>query len=275
MAAAFAWAARPRIFGLMETKTSLPPTEPRAVPACDAESRGLPSMVWRAGQTRRFEMIRRVVALDGARVLDIGCGVGAYTAEMASAGAEAYGTEVELERAREAAQRGHAVLGSAAEALPFSDGSFDAVLLHEVLEHVADDRLAAREVTRVLRAGGRAVIFVPNRWWPFETHGVVWRGRYHFGNAPLVNYLPDPARNRLAPHVRTYTGSSLRELFLGLPVDVILHTQVFPGFDKLATRRPRLAGFARRAAYAIERSPARLFGLSHLLVVERQGGPFG
>ena len=112
-------------------------------------------------------------------------------------------------------------------------------------------------------------MFVPNRLYPFETHGIYWRGRYRFGNAPLVNYLPSVLRNRLAPHVRAYTVRSLRHLFADLPVRVVHHTQVFPGYDKLAARVPALARLLRAVTYTLERTPLRWFGLSHLLVLER------
>ncbi|MFN2115783.1 MAG: methyltransferase domain-containing protein [Anaerolineae bacterium] len=233
----------------------------------------MPSMVWRAGQDRRMAMIASAIDLLSACVLDIGCGLGAYSERMTQAGAVAIGTEIELARAAGALERGIPVACAVAEALPFADCSFDAVLSHEVLEHVADDRLAAQEMARVLRAGGRAVVFVPNRWWPFETHGVRWRGDYRFGNFPLVNYLPDVLRNRLAPHVRVYTGASLRQLFDGLPVGITVSTQIFPGFDKLLLRRPLFGQLARRALYALEGTPARRLGLSHLMVVERTGAP--
>ena len=89
------------------------------------------------------------------------------------------------------------------------------------------------EISRVLAPGGRALIFVPNRLWPFETHGIWWRGRYRFGNMPLVNYLPDPLRNRLAPHVRVYTAAGLREVFAELPLRVLHHGQIYPGCWRL------------------------------------------
>lgn len=235
-----------------------------------AELRGLPSALWRFGQDRRFAMIRDAAELEGARALDLGCGLGMYTRRMEEAGARGVGLEVEWPRAREARAGGLDVVAAVGERMPFPDGSFDVVLLHEVLEHVADDRASVAEAVRVLRPGGRVLIFVPNRGWPFETHGVIWRGRYRFGNAPLVNYLPDPLRNRLAPHVRVYTRRGLRSLFDGLPADIVLHTAVFPGFDKLAARRPRLAAGLRRACYALERTPLRALGLSHVLVAERR-----
>ena len=60
----------------------------------------------------------------------------------------------------------HGVL-SDVRALPFQSGSFDAVYSMGTVEHFADTDLAVREIFRVLRPGGRAVIGVPNRWDPF------------------------------------------------------------------------------------------------------------
>ncbi len=68
-----------------------------------------------------------------------------------------------------------------------------ACLLNEVIEHVGNDRDTIREALRVTKPGGRVVIFAPNRYYPFETHGVYLGKKYVFGNIPLVNYLPDAA----------------------------------------------------------------------------------
>jgi SAM-dependent methyltransferase len=111
-------------------------------------------------------------------------------------------------------------------------------LSHEVIEHVDDDRPAAAEMVRVLAPGGRIVLFCPNRLYPFETHGHYWRGKYRFGNTPLINWLPNPLRNRLAPHVRAYTRGGIRKLFAGQPVRIIHHTVIYPGFDNIVARRP-------------------------------------
>jgi len=232
--------------------------------------RGMPSALWRFGQDRRFDMLVRWVKLDGAHALDLGCGLGAYTKRMAAAGAFAVGTEVEWDRAFDARRDGVNVAAAVGELLPFPAATFDCVLLHEVLEHVADDRSTLVETARVLKPGGRAVVFVPNRGWPFETHGIMWRGTYHFGNVPLVNWLPDGLRNRLAPHVRVYTSRRIRELVQGLPLDIVHHSRVFPGFDKLAARRPRLGAALRASTYVLEGTPADRFGLSHLVVFERR-----
>ena len=229
---------------------------------------GEPSYVWRAGQERRFGMVRRWATLPGRRVLDVGCGVGMYTAAFLRETPHVFGVEVERERALEARERAAGVVQAVGEYLPFPDAAFDVVFSHEVLEHVADDRACVAEMVRVTRPGGRIVVFVPNRRYPFETHGVFWRGRYHFGNVPLVNWLPTPLRDRLAPHVRAYTVRGLRHLFAGLPVRVVHHTQIFPGYDNVVARAPALGRLLQGFTYALERTPLRTFGLSHLLVVE-------
>jgi len=214
--------------------------------------------------------------LNGGRALDVGCGVGVYMRAFRQFTPHVFGIEIEGERARQATACG-AVVQAPGEALPFADGTFDLVLSHEVIEHVADDRVSVAEMVRVLRspapsvgqAGGRLLLFCPNRLYPFETHGHYWRGRYHFGNTPLINYLPDRLRNRLAPHVRAYTSRGLRALFDGLPVRIVVHTQIYPGYDNLLARRPFLARWLRRGTYAMEQTPFRIFGLSHFLIAEK------
>jgi SAM-dependent methyltransferase len=230
---------------------------------------GHPSYVWRAGQERRLDLIRRYAPLEGQRVLDAGCGVGIYVAAFRRFTDAAYGVDLDVEKIARAADGLPNLEVASVEALPFADGSFDVVLSHEVVEHVSDDQAAVAEAVRVLKPGGRLVIFAPNRLYFFETHGCFWRGKYRFGNVPLVNWLPGCWRSRLCPHVRAYTARSLRRLLDGLPVKVVAHTQVFPGFDNVVARCPWLGRWLRRVLYALERTPLRVFGLSHLLVVER------
>lgn len=205
------------------------------------------------------------------RVLVDGCGVGMYVKALLPFAQEVAGIDIEWEHLEIAAVNvPEAQLDLAAcEALPYQRNSFDLVLSHEVLEHVSDDQSAVAEMVRVLRSGGRAVIFVPNRLYPFETHGHYWRGEYHFGNTPLINYLPDFLRNRLAPHVRAYTAKGLRHLFLGQPVRILHHTQIYPGYDNVAARNPVLGRWVRRITYGLENTPLTAFGLSHFLVVEK------
>ena len=215
-------------------------------------------------------MVRRWTTFDGTRILDVGCGVGMYTERFHRLGAHVVGAEVDWPAGHTARQRIPGIVLSPAEALPFADGSFDVVFSHEVIEHVRDDRMAAAEMVRVAAPGGRIILFAPNRLYPFETHGHYWRGRYHFGNTPLINWLPDPLRNRLAPHVRAYTGAGLRGLFRDQPVRLLHQSVIYPGFDNVVARRPALGQVLRRVLYTLENTSLRTFGLSQFLVLERR-----
>ena len=235
----------------------------------EAARLGHPSYVWRAGQERRLAMVRQWARTDDARILVDGCGVGMYVRALRAYSDHVFGLDIDAGVLAVAARDLPALCRAAAEHLPYPDDTFDTVLSHEVIEHVQNDRLAAEEMVRVLQPGGRAVVFCPNRLYPFETHGHYWRGNYHFGNTPLINWLPDLLRNRLAPHVRAYTPGGLRRLFADLPVRVVHHSQIYPGYDNIVARRPRLGRALRATTYAFERSPLRVFGLSHVLVLEK------
>src|SRR5688572_15564404 len=135
-----------------------------------AALRGEPSYVWRAGQERQLAMIARYAKLDNARVLVDGIGVGMFAGKIRERFTpHVTGMDIEFERVVQAQQRVPFVMVAAAEYLPYASNSFDTILSHEVIEHVSDDVLTAREMVRVLDVGGRIVLFCPNRWYPFET----------------------------------------------------------------------------------------------------------
>lgn len=231
---------------------------------------GEPSYIWRAGQERRLRMI-----LDAAgerirgRVLDNGCGIGIFVKHLAPYAGQVIGMEYDFERIRAAGEDLSHRLSAAGEKLPFPPKTFDVTVSHEVLEHVSDDRAAVAEIVRTLKPGGRAVVFVPNRGYPFETHGIYWKGRYRFGNMPLVNYLPRGLRDKLTPHVRVYTTGDLERLFAGLPVKVVKKRVVFGAYDNIIARWPSVGYAVRGLLQALEGTPLQVFGLSHFWVVER------
>jgi len=215
-------------------------------------------------------MIRRAAGerLKG-RVLEDGAGVGIYLERMRKTAVQTVGLEIELARTIEAKERIDQMVCGVGEFLPFPDNTFDLILSHEVIEHVADDQLTINEIIRTLKPGGRLVLFCPNRGYPFETHGIYWRGSYRFGNIPLVNYLPRRWRDRLAPHVNIYSRASLSRLFTGLPVRYIQRTVIFGAYDNIIARVPRFGRLIRKILHALEKTPLRIFGLSHFWVVEK------
>lgn len=94
-------------------------------------------------------------------ILDVGCGTGGTLDRLKHIG-QPVGVDLEpiaLELSRE---RGHThLLLASATSLPFADGSFDAVVALDVLEHIPDDAAAAREIARILAPDGTLVVTVP------------------------------------------------------------------------------------------------------------------
>ena len=231
---------------------------------------GHPSYVWRRGQDRRLDLMRRHVPLENKRILDVGCGMGMYVRQFRRFSDEVYGVDVDPAKIAAASEALPNLTTAPAEALPYPDRFFDVILLHEVIEHVDDDRQAIREAYRCLRPGGHLIVFAPNRLYFFETHGFYLGDRYVFRLLPLVNYTPDFVRNRFAPHVRIYTQRGIRRLFRGLKVVFEVETHIFPGLDNVVARHSRVGGAILADRNLIERTPFRCFGISHFTVFRRR-----
>ncbi|HXK34464.1 MAG TPA: class I SAM-dependent methyltransferase [Dehalococcoidia bacterium] len=232
---------------------------------------GNPSFVWRFGQDRRLNLIRAYAPLEGKRILDIGCGLGVYVRKFREFSDRVYGIDIDEKRLRKGAETTPGLALAVGEHLPFKDGAFDVIVLNEVIEHVRDDAATLAEAERVLAPGGRIVIYAPNRLYPFETHGIYLGDRFIFGNIPFINWLPDPLRNRLVPHARAYTKSGIRRTYSALRSRPLVETYVYPGFDNIIARRKRLGGLLRSVLYRAERTPLRAFGLSHFIVLVKDG----
>jgi 2-polyprenyl-3-methyl-5-hydroxy-6-metoxy-1,4-benzoquinol methylase len=156
--------------------------------------------VWRAvpegAEPERFAA-RRAFLLDrvapGARVLDLGCGDGAFAAALLGAGCVVTMADVAeeaLRRARLRARGAEAVKLAEGGPLPFAEDAFDVVWAGEVLEHVADVVGLLAEVRRVLRWGGRLLVTTP------------WYGR-------LV-VATDAHFDPRADHLRFFSARTLR-----------------------------------------------------------------
>lgn len=110
----------------------------------------------------------------GERVLDVGCGTGAYSARLVGRHREQDVTGVDLspemlaEARRKTAEAPNVrFVRASAEALPFAEASFDGVVSTSALHYVEHPSVALAEAARVLRPGGRLVVvdWDRSRWW--------------------------------------------------------------------------------------------------------------
>lgn len=141
--------------------------------ACGRLLRLLP--VRRAGAD--FSVCHLPSAGPGARLLEVGCGGGAMLARMAALGWQAEGLDFDPAAVRAARSRGLEVRQGELAAARFPEGTFDAVALLHVIEHVVDPEALLAECRRVARPGGRVVLVTPNAGCrAHRRFGRHWRG---------------------------------------------------------------------------------------------------
>jgi ubiquinone/menaquinone biosynthesis C-methylase UbiE/catechol 2,3-dioxygenase-like lactoylglutathione lyase family enzyme len=216
-------------------------------------------------QRARLDAAVRLAGDGPGSLLEVGVGSGRLLGRLAERGWDVVGVDaaprmLELARARVSAAK---LEVARAEELPFEDASFDVVVAVGVLEY-GDLEASLRELARVLRPGGRAVLGVRNSAAPT----VAWSSRVMYPLARRVKrVLPFgrrlPSSSRRAPTLR-----ALSELLerVGLRVERVenVGTAVLPDpFDRLP--------FAYRAARAAEASPRirSTFGTQRLIAARR------
>jgi SAM-dependent methyltransferase len=141
---------------------------------------------------KHAELLNRYIPIEGARLLEVGSGVGANLAVWIKLfGIDGYGIEPnapEWGHYFEASQillqangiDENRIISAVGEHLPFEDNSFDIVYSSNVLEHVQDPDKVLQESIRVLRPGGILHFEVPNFMSYFEGH-------YNLFGPPLLN----------------------------------------------------------------------------------------
>ena len=122
------------------------------------------------------------------RILDVGCGTGANLEMLANFG-EAEGVDVSDDALEFCEQKGLKAHKGLAEKLPFADESFDVVTALDVVEHLDDDVAGLKEMNRVLKKTGRALIFVPAFMWLWSVQDDVSNHRIRYTKKQIVESL--------------------------------------------------------------------------------------
>jgi SAM-dependent methyltransferase len=173
----------------------------------------------------------------GARVLDVGCGRGVTLAALADQGFEAHGVERSAAAAHGADPRAQVRIAPTLAAAGYPDAHFDAVLIWHVLEHLREPAAALAEAHRILRAGGRLVVAVPN----FSSWQARWAG-------PAWFHL-DPPR-----HLHHFPLAALRGLVerSGFAIESEHHFSLRQNpFGWIQSAQNRAAGLPRNGLYTL------------------------
>jgi len=248
---------------------------------------GKPGTAFSKGFQRRLDILKTLVDFKDKKILDLGCGEGVWLRQFAkfTPAENVYGSDIDPESIQKALDQNPEFKNfnlkvGPAESLDFADNMFDIVFQNEVLEHVVDDVKVIRECFRVLKTGGKIIIFTPNKGWPFETHGMFLGKKYYWGNIPLLPWMPKSIYKKFAPHVRNYSNIDLVEVIdrasryseldqQNYEYSISYHKHVFPGFDGMVARFGILGKVIRSLILSLERTPFHRFGISHLMIVEK------
>lgn len=162
----------------------------------------------------------------GARLLEVGCGMGTDLLQFARGGAKVTGVDL-TPRSIEISRQHLAVYGKSgqfaitdAEHLPFADESFDVVYSNGVLHHTPDTAGAVREIHRVLRPGGQARVMLYHRrslgyWGQVIVRYGVLRGEFLRGRSPedIMSRYVEFNEGGGRPLVKAYSRGQARRLF--------------------------------------------------------------
>ncbi|NTW00519.1 MAG: methyltransferase domain-containing protein [Oscillochloris sp.] len=174
------------------------PIEIRHTPTEDAEQRAYDHLyvqdrlqqrdshyLWFLDQVKRY-------APPPARLLDVSCGEGDFMRFAVRAGYAAMGMDFSLAALQKLDMRGGVgipTVAANAQGLPFADASFDLVTNIGSLEHYFDPREGVREMARVLRPGGKALVLLPNAYGIFgNVLYVLKHGEVFDDGQPLQRY---------------------------------------------------------------------------------------
>lgn len=108
-------------------------------------------------QTAIYPTIKR-----NGKMLDVGCGNGAFLSFMKSIGWKTYGVEISSKAVEFARNNGHEVFSGNVTDANYPSDFFDSITLNNVLEHIAEPSELMKEVYRILKPSGELIICVPN-----------------------------------------------------------------------------------------------------------------
>jgi methionine biosynthesis protein MetW len=212
----------------------------------------------------RRAILAAVKPVPGGRLLDLGCADGTFTMAIAArcAAAEAHGVELVEEWAAAARGRGVAVVAAdLAERLPYDDASFDLVHSNQVIEHLPRTDTFLREIRRVLRPGGHAIVSTNNlsSWHNVVSLALGWQpAPCHVSDYVIVGNPTNAYDGWEQPqfgqqHLRVFTGRALAELarYHGLALDLDRTAGYYP----LPAQAARLAARVdrRHGAFLVQR----------------------
>lgn len=202
-----------------------------------------------------YEYIKQIAEFEyhsGEKVLEIGVGVGTDLLQYAKNGSKVYGIDLTKEAIaitkqhfKEAEQKYvHLSIGNAEE-LSFKDNTFDLIFCFGVLHHIPNTSKAIKEIHRVLKPGGKAIIMLYAVGWKHIVKRIIIRGilcgqLFKLGYQKCINKNTEVHGD--SPLTKVYTKRGVRKLF--------------PDFGEISIERYRLGEYFDYAPYKSKKFPS-------------------
>ena len=232
--------------------------------------RGGPAAYGSFAIEKRLQVLFKHLSLRNRRVLDLGCGNGSYTQEMAERAHSVIGVDAELSNLTSFVAPIPRLLAFG-EKLPFPSSTFDVVTMIEVLEHTTDDHAVLAECHRVLRPGGHLALFVPNKLYPMESHPCHIAKHSIGRNVPVVSWLPASIRKHLC-FARIYSKRQLLGMTRDKGFELEKLGYVYPPVDTFPLPR-KVKALYRDFSWKLEESPLQIFGVSIFALLKKISPP--
>ncbi|MFA5339881.1 MAG: class I SAM-dependent methyltransferase [Candidatus Omnitrophota bacterium] len=202
--------------------------------------------------------VKKILSVkDKGKILDIGCGRGFFLNRMKQSGWSAFGVELNKEMAAHAKEKfGLDIFCGTLQETKFPDGSFDAVNLRHVLEHLLSPYQTLIHIHRVLKQDGTIVITVPN----FEGFQRKIFGRYYLAVAGIFHisqFTPRSLKSLLeragyrAISIKTFQESASAWLYGESLRYLLRDLRLYPQKQALAGRSNSLDGASPRSSNRI------------------------
>jgi SAM-dependent methyltransferase len=233
-------------------------------------------------RVQQWALQRILATIDpNGPILEVGCGTGSFTRELAAAGMPLRCADLGLWHEPIAGVE-HTSGADLSSQLPFDEKSFRTLIALEVLEHVTNPFRAVAEMARVLEPGGRLYLTLPNFWGVRSRLRFLVRGSIN--RSHVQNSLARAALRKgvCGPHLNTMPWPTLKFALVshGLEVDDLRGYQRKPLRDlalfplaALLWSIARCASQRRKQRFELDETNrwSILFGSRHVLVSARKG----
>lgn len=196
---------------------------------------------WHGGKLTMIDQLIRPHLKADSRLLEIGCGAGNLLLQAAVRGSYPVALDLAMQaltfvrsRLREAqsgseAPRDFMCIQSVGELLPLASGSFECILLSEVIEHLEVPQISIKEAARVLCPGGRLLVTTPNyrSLWPLMERAV-----------DMLNMAPKMAGEQ---HISRFHPASLKRLLTEAGLNIEYFGTIYNLSPFLSLFSPRMA----------------------------------